>query len=139
MPTLTKAAFIKANEKMTNNFILDAQHYCFWGEKEAIKTIKLDEAGTMLQVKIEYHDKSIYKHFEKIANYDLVVSLSVWKPTGSGAYCSKGMGRFETISTGHEKKLFSKIQKETANYPDSKCLELYNAILTDEPEAFEPY
>lgn len=128
MATITRDAVNKANEKLSNNFRLDVQFYCLWNDKQAHKYIDFPN-NEKLECVIGYHDKSTYKCFEKIANYDIEISFHLWKPSVTGGYTSLGTGYHQTISTGHSKKQFNKIQVESANWPDELCKATFNELL----------
>lgn len=132
MPTLTKAAYIKANETMKNNFKFDAHYYCLWGEKRARKNIELPN-GHYLEIDIEYNVKARVSYSDPVS-YVLDIHFQEWEPLESGCARSDGCGHNITISEGHAKKMFNKIQAETANWPDAKCIEEYNKVKNEQPE-----
>lgn len=126
MAKLTREQLNKMNEKMSNDFGLDIQYFCTWGEKTAVKYIKVSEDPEndyLVSAKLHFVDTS--KMWEPERNYNIELLMEYWKSPKGDRFMTSSSRKRHVISQGHDKQLFSLIQKETANWPNEKILEIY--------------
>lgn len=115
---------------MKNNFRFDTSFFCTWGEKQATKYIELEPGadGTRyhLQVTIDYTEET--KCFTR-QDLHITIHMQKWE-TKPGAACSHsyGIGKRKVLSSGHNKKMFNKIIRETENWTNEKCIELFESM-----------
>ena len=117
MATMTKEQAQKLTAKMSNNWIFDAYYFLTHsGEKTAAKDIQIDDSRK-IKAQIYFTDRYDWKTNE--TNIMMKINISLF--TDGVSY---GLGVTHTIAENLPKKLFSAIQKETANWTDEKILEI---------------
>lgn len=128
MATITREQAQKLTAKMSNGWNFDTYYYIMHsGEKVAIKKIVLD-GGKYLVSHLWFSERYDWK----IQTTDIKIELHISLFSADGV--SHGLGVFHTITENVPKKLFSLIQKETANWTDEKLLAIAkenNIALTD--------
>ena len=60
MAKITKKQYLDINAKCDNNFILDLQHFCVWGEKQLGKTIKITDTIYINATIFSWRKQSIF-------------------------------------------------------------------------------
>ncbi len=130
MAKITKEQFNKFNAELKNGFRFDLNFFLTWNEKRATKKIEL-ENNKVLKINLEYYDNSRYIQYKKISGADLVISFSVWEPSGD-LYVSYGIGTKKVLISGLPRKEFKRIQAESENWNNDKCLELFKEISKNE-------
>lgn len=129
MAKLTREQAQKLTEKMSNGWKFDIAYYIMHsGEKTAVKKTMFED-GRYLESHLWFSERYDWK--TQTTNIKLELHISLFSADG----VSHGLGLFHTIAENLPKKLFSIIQKETANYTDEKLLELtkkHESNLTDD-------
>lgn len=129
---ITREQLNKLNEKMSNgwNFYEKWYYFCY-GEKSAVKRIHIDEKSS-LEAQLCYREQ--YDWESHTTNIKLTLHISkFYRDT------TYGLGVFVTISENLPKKMFSLIQKETANWTDEKIIALAKRhdVLLDDSTLFD--
>ena len=121
------------NAKMSNGFQLDVYSLTFYGEKKAVKSIKLDDATTLvatLTFSASYDKKrNAWGTKFNVPNgkSHVALNLSVWHCNpGADITTARGLGWWINVSEDMSRRNFSVIQKLTANYDDDTVMMLFN-------------
>lgn len=131
--SITRAQVDAINAKMSNGFHLDIQFWVTHGEKQAAKSITLDDETTLVATLTYCRSYSI-EHTAYGQQYNvpngkshIALHLSVWhcKP-GAEVATSHGLGQWITVSEDMPRRTFSAIQKLTANYDDDTIMTLFD-------------
>lgn len=132
MANITKAQVEKLNSKMSNGWEFDWYYFLTHsGEKIASKKIEIDDKHFY---KAEIWFSESYHRYEKEITMKLHIS-EFTKSDATDFASSVGMGISKTIGRGYSKKMFSEIQKATANFTDDDIIKLareHDAMLKDE-------
>lgn len=120
------------NAKMSNGFQLDAYALTFYGEKKAVKSIKLDDATTLVATLTfaASYDKKRNAGGQKFnvpnGKSHAALNLSIWhRNPGADITTSRGLGWWMNVSEDMPRRNFSVIQKLTANYDDDTIMTLF--------------
>ena len=121
------------NAKMSNGFQLDVYSLTFYGEKKAVKSIKLDDATTLVATLTfaASFDKKRNAWGQKFnvpnGKSHIALNLSIWQCNpGADITTSHGVGWWINVSEDMPRRNFSAIQKLTANYDDDPLMTLFN-------------
>ena len=121
------------NAKMSNGFQLDVYSLTFYGEKKAVKSIKLDDATTLVATLTfaASFDKKRNAWGQKFnvpnGKSHIALNLSIWQCNpGADITTSHGVGWWINVSEDMPRRNFSAIQKLTANYDDDTIVALFN-------------
>lgn len=121
------------NAKMSNGFQLDVYSLTFYGEKKAVKSIKLDDATTLVATLTfsASFDKKRNAWGQKFnvpnGKSHVALNLSIWQCNpGADITTSRGLGWWINVSEDMPRRNFSAIQKLTANYDDDTLMTLFN-------------
>ena len=121
------------NAKMSNGFQLDVYSLTFYGEKKAVKSIKLDDATTLVATLTfaASFDKKRNAWGQKFnvpnGKSHIALNLSIWQCNpGADITTSHGVGWWINVSEDMPRRNFSAIQKLTANYDDDTLMTLFN-------------
>ena len=121
------------NAKMSNGFQLDVYSLTFYGEKKAVKSIKLDDATTLVATLTfaASYDKKQNAWGQKFnvpnGKSHVALNLSIWHCNpGADVTTSHGLGWWINVSEDMPRRNFSAIQKLTANYDDDTIVALFN-------------
>lgn len=131
--SITREQVNAINAKMSNRFQLDTRFLVIHGEKQAVKSIKLDDETTLVATltfrpgRDEKQNAWGQKFSVPNGKSHISLHLSVWhyKPDTAIAI-SYGTGRWINISEDMPRRNFSAIQKLTANYDDDTIMALFN-------------
>lgn len=131
--SITREQVNAINAKMSNGFHLDIRFLVTHGEKQATKSIKLDDETTLvatLTFSASYDEKkTAYGQPYNVFNGKSHISLHlmVWhcKP-GADVATSHGLGQWISVSEDMPRRTFSAIQKLTANYDDDTIMTLFD-------------
>ncbi len=120
------------NAKMSNGFQLDVYALTFYGEKKAVKSIKLDDATTLVATLTfaASYDKKRNAGGQKFnvpnGKSHAALNLSIWhRNPGADITTSRGLGWWINVSEDMPRRNFSVIQKLTANYDDDTIMTLF--------------
>lgn len=120
------------NAKMSNGFQLDVYSLTFYGEKKAVKSIKLDDATTLVATLTfaASYDKKQNAWGQKFnvpnGKSHAALNLSIWhRNPGADIATSRGLGWWISVSEDMPRRNFSAIQKLTANYDDDTIMTLF--------------
>ena len=136
MPTITKEQVAKMNSGLRNGFVFDVRYYLTHsGEKTAVLRVPID-AQRFLEAHLWFEDESRAK--STVVTAKIVLHISLYRKTGTDA-TSAGLGLFSTISSGHKRKMFSKLQEASeritpdyiVNIARQHYSELVNATVID--------
>lgn len=131
--SITREQVNAINAKMTNGFHLDLYHLAVWGEKQAKKSIKLDDETTLVATLTfsasfdEKRNNCGQKFNVPNGKNHISLNLSVWhcKP-GAEVATSHGLGQWISVSEDMPRRNFSAIQKLTAKYDDDTIMMLFD-------------
>lgn len=134
MPKLiTREQVNTINAKMSNGFQLDVYSLTFYGEKKAVKSIKLDDATTLVATLTfaASYDKKRNAWGQKFnvpnGKSHIALNLSIWHYNpGADITTARGLGWWINVSEDMSRRNFSAIQKLTANYDDDTIVALFN-------------
>lgn len=121
------------NAKMSNGFRLDVRFLALYGEKQAVKSIKLDDKTTLvatLTFSVSFDEKrNAWGQKFNVPNGKSYISLhlAVWhcKP-GAAVATSHGAGQWLRVSEDMPRRTFSTVQKLTAEYDDDTIMMLFD-------------
>lgn len=131
--TITIGQVRTINAKMSNGFQLDVCSLMLYGEKQAAKSIKLDDETTLVTT-LTYcrsyaTEKTAYGQQYNVPNgqYHIALHLAVWhcKP-GADVATSHGLGQWISVSEDMPRRNFAAIQKLTAQYDDDTIMMLFD-------------
>lgn len=136
--SITREQVNTINAKMSNGFQLDVCSLAFYGEKKAVKSIKLDDA-TALVATLTFaasFDKKRNAWGQKFnvpnGKSHIALNLSIWQCNpGADVTTSHGVGWWINVSEDMPRRNFSAIQKLTANYDDDTLMTLFNDKQSD--------
>ena len=130
---ITREQVNAINAKMSNGFQLDVCSLMLYGEKKAVKSIKLDDATTLVATLTfaASFDKKRNAWGQKFnvpnGKSHIALNLSIWHCNpGADVTTSHGLGWWINISEDMPRRNFSSIQKLTANYDDDTIIMLFN-------------
>lgn len=131
--SITRDQVNAVNAKMSNGFHLDLYHLAVWGEKQAKKSIKLDDETTLvatLTFSASYDEKKTawgQKFTVPNGKSHISLHLAVWhcKP-GAEVATSHGLGQWISVSEDMPRRTFSAIQKLTAKYDEDTIMMLFD-------------
>lgn len=130
---ITREQVNTINAKMYNGFHLDVRFLAIHGEKQAVKSIKLDDETTLvatLTFSASFDEKrNDWGQRFNVPNGKSHISLhlAVWhcKP-GAAVATSNGLGQWISVSEDMPRRTFSAIQKLTAQYDDDTIMMLFD-------------
>lgn len=121
MAKLTREQLTRWNAKLSNGFQLDLQRFAVWGEKDAVRNIKLDD-GKILQAKINWRE--VRDGFRYTGLVQPQMHLSIWTPTGNGMLSSSGLGAtIELTEKTFNKRSWNELAKFTVEWNDERIME----------------
>lgn len=130
--SITRDQINTINAKMSNGFRL---HLDCWGEKQAAKSIQIDERNTLVATltwRDSYESKTTaYRQTINVPNgmHHIALHLAVWyTKEESGVSVSDSLGKWIDVGPDSKHRSFAAIQKLTAKYDDAAILALYDAI-----------
>lgn len=130
---ITREQVNAINAKMSNGFQLDVCSLMLYGEKKAVKSIKLDDATTLVATLTfaASFDKKRNAWGQKFnvpnGKSHIALNLSIWHCNpGADVTASHGLGWWINVSEDMPRRNFSAIQKLTANYDDDTIMMLFN-------------
>ena len=130
---ITREQVNAINAKMSNGFQLDVCSLMLYGEKKAVKSIKLDDATTLVATLTfaASFDKKRNAWGQKFnvpnGKSHVALNLSIWHCNpDADVTTSHGLGWWINISEDMPRRNFSSIQKLTANYDDDTIMMLFN-------------
>lgn len=130
---ITREQVNAINAKMSNGFQLDVCSLMLYGEKKAVKSIKLDDATTLVATLTfaASFDKKRNAWGQKFnvpnGKSHIALNLSIWHCNpGADVTTSHGLGWWINVSEDMPRRNFSAIQKLTANYDDDTIVALFN-------------
>ena len=131
--SITREQVNAINVKMSNGFQLDVCALAFYGEKKAVKSIKLDDVTTLVATLTfsASFDKKRNAWGQKFnvpnGKSHIALNLSIWQCNpGADVTTSHGVGWWINVSEDMPRRNFSAIQKLTANYDDDTLMTLFN-------------
>ena len=117
------------NAKMSNGFQLDVCSLMLYGEKKAVKSIKLDDATTLvttLTFSVSYDKKrNAWGTKFNVPNgkSHVALNLSIWhRDPGADITTARGLGWWIKVSEDMPRRNFSAIQKLTPFPQDQSSL-----------------
>lgn len=120
------------NAKMSNGFQLDVYSLTFYGEKKAVKSIKLDDAATLVATLTfsPSYDKKRNAWGTKFSvpngKSHVALNLSIWHcDPGADVATARSLDWWINVSEDVPRRNFSAIQKLTANYDDDTIMTLF--------------
>lgn len=131
--SITREQVNAINAKMSNGFCLDIRFLVIHGEKQAVKSIKLDDETTLVatltfSASFDEQQNAWGQKFN-VPNGKSRISLHlmVWhcKP-GADVATSHGLGQWISVSEDMPRRTFSAIQKLTAQYDDDTIMMLFD-------------
>ena len=126
MPSVTREQVNKWNAKLQNGFLFDIQRYVVWGEKQIVKSIKLED-GRSLVATLFFRDA---REGFKYIGQQLCISLSIWTPIeNSDLMRSEGTGYHEILGAVQEKKLYNDLVKMSAVIDEAKIMEMAKQLM----------
>lgn len=130
--SITRERVNAINAKMSNGFQLDVCSLTLYGEKKAVKSIKLDDAATLaatLTFSASFDKKrNAWGQKFNVPNgkSHVALNLSIWHCNpGADITTSRGLGWWINVSEDMPRRNFSAIQKLTANYDDDTIMTLF--------------
>lgn len=130
--SITREQVNAINAKMSNGFQLDVCSLTLYGEKKAVKSIKLDDATTLVATLTfaASYDKKRNTWGQKFnvpnGKSHVALNLSIWHCNpGADITTSRGLGWWMNVSEDMPRRNFSAIQKLTANYDDDTIMTLF--------------
>lgn len=130
---ITREQVNAINAKMSNGFQLDVRSLMLYGEKKAVKSIKLDDATTLVTTLTfsASFDKKRNAWGQKFnvpnGKSHVALNLSIWHcDPGADVTTARGLGWWINVSEDMPRRNFSAIQKLTANYDDDTVMMLFN-------------
>ena len=136
--SITREQVNAINAKMSNGFQLDVCSLTLYGEKKAVKSIKLDDATTLVATLTfsASFDKKRNAWGQKFnvpnGKSHVALNLSIWHCNpGADITTSRGLGWWMNVSEDMPRRNFSAIQKLTASYDDNTIMALFNDKLCD--------
>ena len=131
--SITREQVNAINAKMSNGFQLDVCSLTLYGEKKAVKSIKLDDATTLVATLTfsASFDKKRNAWGQKFnvpnGKSHVALNLSIWHCNpGADITTARGLGWWIKVSEDMLRRNFSAIQKLTANYDDDTIMMLFN-------------
>lgn len=131
--SITREQVNAINAKMSNGFQLDVCSLALHGEKKAVKSIKLDDATTLVATLTfaASFDKQRNAWGQKFnvpnGKSHVALNISIWHCNpGADITTSHGTGWWINVSEDMPRRNFSAIQKLTANYDDDTVMMLFN-------------
>ena len=131
--SITREQVNAINAKMSNGFQLDVCSLTLYGEKKAVKSIKLDDATTLVATLTfsASFDKKRNAWGQKFnvptGKSHVALNLSIWHCNpGADITTARGLGWWIKVSEDMPRRNFSAIQKLTANYDDDTIMMLFN-------------
>lgn len=135
---ITREQVNAINAKMSNGFQLDVCSLTLYGEKKAMKSIKLDDATTLVATLTfsASFDKKRNAWGQKFnvpnGKSHVALNFSIWhRNLGADITTSRGLGWWINVSEDMPRRNFSAIQKLTASYDDNTIMALFNDKLCD--------
>lgn len=121
MANLTRAQYERWNGQLGGGFKFDLMHYVTWGEKQAVRDIKLKD-GRILRATVSY--QRVVENFRTVA-YQPSIHLQVYEPVKDSDFM-RGNGMGYTVNEGPQqaKKNYKEICKITFALDDKKLLDL---------------
>lgn len=121
MAKLTRAQYEKWNGQLGGGFKFDMMHYVTWGEKQAIRDIKLED-GRILRATVGY--RNVVEHFRTVAQQP-TIHVQVYEPI-EGTDMMRGHGMGYTVDEGMQqaKKNYGVLCKITFALDDGKLIAL---------------
>ena len=130
---ITREQVNAINAKMSNGFQLDVCSLMLYGEKKAVKSIKLDDATTLVTTLTfsASFDKKRNAWGQKFnvpnGKSHVALNLSIWHcDPGADVATARSLGWWINVSEDMPRRNFSAIQKLTANYDDDTVMMLFN-------------
>lgn len=130
---ITREQVNAINAKMSNGFQLDVCSLMLYGEKKAVKSIKLDDATTLVATLTfsASFDKKRNAWGQKFnvpnGKSHVALNLSIWHcDPGADVATARSLGWWINVSEDMPRRNFSAIQKLTANYDDDTVMMLFN-------------
>lgn len=130
---ITREQVNAINAKMSNRFQLDVCSLMLYGEKKAVKSIKLDDATTLVTTLTfsASFDKKRNAWGQKFnvpnGKSHVALNLSIWHcDPGADVATARSLGWWINVSEDMPRRNFSAIQKLTANYDDDTVMMLFN-------------
>ena len=121
MAKLTRAQYEKWNGQLGGGFKFDMMHYVTWGEKQAIRDIKLED-GRILRATVGY--RNVVEHFRTVAQQP-TIHVQVYEPIeGPDMMRGSGMGYTVDEGTQQAKKNYGVLCKITFALDDGKLIAL---------------
>lgn len=121
MAKITRAQIEKWNGQLGGGFKLDVMHFVTWGEKQAIRDIKLED-GRILRVTVGYRD--VVENFRTVAQQPSI-HVQVYEPIdGTDMMRSSGMGYYVDGGEQQPKKNYKVLCQITFALDDAKALAL---------------
>ena len=111
----------KWNGQLSGGFKLDVMHFVTWGEKQAIRDIKLED-GRILRVTVGYHD--VVENFRTVAQQPSI-HVQVYEPI-EGTDMMRGNGLGYRVDSGAQqpKKNYKVLCQIASTVDDAKALAL---------------
>lgn len=121
MAKLTRAQYEKWNGQLGGGFKFDMMHYVTWGEKQAIRDIKLED-GRILRATVGY--RNVVERFRTVAQQP-TIHVQVYEPI-EGTDMMRGHGMGYTVDEGMQqaKKNYGVLCKITFALDDGKLIAL---------------
>lgn len=121
MAKITRAQIEKWNRQLSGGFKLDVMHFVTWGEKQAIRDIKLED-GRILRVTVGYHD--VVENFRTVAQQPSI-HVQVYEPI-EGTDMMRGNGLGYRVDSGAQqpKKNYKVLCQIASTVDDAKALAL---------------
>ena len=136
MPAITREQVAKMKSGLHNGFVFDVRYYLTHsGEKTAVMRVPLD-AQRFLEAHLWFEDEQ--RAQGTVVTAKVVLHIALFRKTATGG-ASSGLGLFHTVSSGHKRKMFSKIQEASVrvtpeyvvNIARQHYSELSNATVVD--------
>ena len=120
MAKVTQEQLNRWNAKLSNGFVVDFIHYLTWGEKKAVKSIKLPDGRTR-RATLEYHAQCD-ENRRYTGLQQPVVHLSIWENCGNDMMRSYGLGASVEVGAPQSKKNFNELAKLSATITNGKTM-----------------
>lgn len=125
MAKITKKQYLDINAKCDNNFILDLQHFCVWGEKQLGKTIKITDT-IYINATIFFREK--IEHFRSIGHvacvrFDKLIDLHPDSDDEYKMYRSIELKTIELTTDPVARRNMNILYEFTKKYSDDVILE----------------
>lgn len=125
MASVTMQKIQTWESKLSNGFKFDVQNYLVWSDKQAVKSIPLED-GRILTATLGYERVKAENGFSYTGKVQPYLHLQVWKKGSTeGIMIGTGMGKWINIGAEQDKKKWNELCKLSTVLDEAKIMELY--------------